>query len=125
MIIRNTVLKVADNSGVRLVRCLNIGSRRFAVEGDLIVVSVRRVKNRFKLVPGKVCKAVVVQCKFSRVNIFGGRFGFRSNRVVLLRRLDMKFREAVPYGTRVSKVVSIRLREKGFVKLSLLAPSVF
>lgn len=55
MIFPRTILKVADNSGAKYVRCLRIlsttsasGKKKYATVGDLILVSIRLVKSEKK-----------------------------------------------------------------------------
>jgi large subunit ribosomal protein L14 len=51
MIQQQTILKVSDNSGAKTVKCIKIlgGFRkRYANLGDIIVVSVQRLRNKSK-----------------------------------------------------------------------------
>jgi len=52
MIQVQTLLKVSDNSGGKIVRCLRIlkkgGKSRYGKTGDLIVVSVQQIRSKKK-----------------------------------------------------------------------------
>ena len=66
MIQQETRLKVADNSGARLVQCIKVlggSKRRTASIGDIIVVSVKEAIPRGKVKKGEVLKAVIVRTK--------------------------------------------------------------
>ena len=68
MIFPKTVLKTADNSGAKYVKCLRIletkstrGKKRFGLIGDIILVSVRLCKSQKKVKKGNVFKAIIVR----------------------------------------------------------------
>ena len=115
-------LEVADNSGVKLVKCVKVlgGSRRkVAKYGDIIVVSARKVipKALSSIKKGDVCLAVLVRAKapFSRKD--GSVISFDENAVVLL---DKQYKII---GTRVSGVVPRELRRE-FSRITTLVKEV-
>jgi large subunit ribosomal protein L14 len=66
MIQTQTILNVADNSGVKKVMCIKVlggSKRRYAFVGDIIVCSVKEIIPTSKIVKGTVIKAVVVRTK--------------------------------------------------------------
>ena len=57
-----SVLDVADNSGAKRVQCIKVlgGSRRrYATDGDIIVVSVKEALPNMKVKKGDIAKAVI------------------------------------------------------------------
>ena len=51
MIQEQTILKVADNSGAKTVKCVKVlggFKKRYARLGDIIVVSVQQLRNKSK-----------------------------------------------------------------------------
>ena len=49
MIQQQTILKVADNSGAKSVKCIKIlngFNRHFAVLSDIIIVSIQKLRNK-------------------------------------------------------------------------------
>ena len=51
MIQQETILKVADNSGAKTVKCIKVlggFKKRYANLGDIIVVSVQQLRNKAK-----------------------------------------------------------------------------
>jgi large subunit ribosomal protein L14 len=121
MIFKESLLKVADNSGARIVRCIQSSTQPLR-EGDFLVVSVRKARPGKKAQKGKVYRALLVQCRKPSVRSFGHSIGFRSNRVVLLKKSEGKRGEVVPLGSRISKTVSFSVRKAGLTKILLISP---
>lgn len=66
MIQQETILKVADNSGAKTVKCIKIlggFKRKVACLGDIIVVSVKTVKNFSRIKKGEIHKALIIRTK--------------------------------------------------------------
>ena len=66
MIQQETILKVADNSGAKLVKCIKVlggTRRRYASIGDIITVSVKQALPNQSVKKGNVLKAVIVRTK--------------------------------------------------------------
>ena len=68
MIQQQTILKVADNSGAKIVQCIKVlggYKKKYANLGDIIVVSVKQLRNRSKLTSkvkkGEVYKALIIR----------------------------------------------------------------
>lgn len=129
MIQVQTMLDVADNSGVKKVQCIKIlgGTRkRYATVGDIIVVAVKDSQPSYglkdnigKKVHAKaVLKAVVVRTKKSVRRADGSYIKFDDNAVAII---DAK---GEPKGSRIFGPVARELREKNFVKIVSLAPEV-
>ena len=72
MIQHQTKLKVSDNSGAKLVKCIRVLGglkKQKAFIGDTIVVSVIKLRNKSKLLSkvkkGEVYQALVIRTKYS------------------------------------------------------------
>jgi len=66
MIQEQTLLKVADNSGAKVIRCFRVlgGTRaRYAGVGDLIVASVQSAEPRKQIKKKEIVRAVVVRTR--------------------------------------------------------------
>ena len=62
MIQTETRLRVADNSGAKLVSCIKVlggSKRRYASVGDIIVVAVKEAMPNSKVKKGEVVRAVI------------------------------------------------------------------
>lgn len=121
MIQQETNLEVADNTGAKKVRCFKVlgGSRkRYARVGDIIVCSVKEADPKGLAKKGEVVKAVVVRTKSPIKRSDGSLLKFHDNSCVLI---DDKNN---PRGTRIFGPISREVRDKGFIKISSLAPEV-
>tara|TARA_Y100000590_G_C15660284_1_gene992320 strand:+ start:1265 stop:1633 length:369 start_codon:yes stop_codon:yes gene_type:complete len=121
MIITETKLNVADNSGAKIVQCIKVlggSKRRSASIGDVIVVSVKEAIPNGKVKIGEVTKAVVVRTKKGVFRQDGSTIRFDNNSAVLLTK------EGDPIGTRIFGPVTRELRSKKFTKIISLAPEV-
>ena len=121
MIQVQTELKVADNTGARIVECIKVlggTKRRYASVGDSIVVSVKDAIPNGKVKKGTVHRAVVVRTKKAIHRNDGSKVKFDSNAVVIT---DDK---GEPIGTRIFGPVTRELRSKGQTKIISLAPEV-
>lgn len=121
MIQNYTRLKAADNTGARVIMCINIlgGShRRYARVGDIIVAAVKQATPGGMVKKGEVVKAVVVRTAQRYRRQDGSYICFDDNAAVIL---DDKNN---PRGTRVLGPVARELRDKNFVKIMSLAAEV-
>ena len=121
MIIAETNLTVADNSGARLVQCIKVlggSKKKSATIGDLIVVSVKEAIPNGKVKKGEVVRAVIVRTSNGIFRFDGSKIKFDENAVVLLTK------EGEPIGTRIFGPVTRELRTKRFTKIISLAPEV-
>jgi large subunit ribosomal protein L14 len=121
MIIAETKLNVADNSGAKLVQCIKVlggSKRRSASLGDVIVISVKEAIPNGKVKKGEVTRAVVVRTKKGVSRQDGSTIRFDKNSAVLLTK------EGEPIGTRIFGPVTRELRLKKFTKIISLAPEV-
>ena len=116
-----TNLVVADNSGARRIRCIQVmggSKRRYAHVGDIITASVREAIPNTAIKKGDVVKAVVVRTRQDTQRPDGTVIRFDSNAAVLINN------QMEPRGTRIFGPVPRELREKGFMRIISLAPEV-
>jgi len=121
MIMAETNLIVADNSGAKKVRCIKVlggSGRRYASVGDLIVVTVKAAIPNSAVKKGEVSRAVIVRTKKKVRRKDGSYIGFDENAAVLLNPQNE------PRGTRIFGPVARELREKQYMKIVSLAPEV-
>lgn len=84
MIVKQSVLRVIDNSGAKAVRCFMVYKKRYASIGTIIKVSVLKASPTSKIKKGSVCKAIVVRTKKVFIRDDRSSLVFSSNDVVLL-----------------------------------------
>ncbi len=121
MIQPGTKLKVADNSGAKMVKCFNIpgGTRkRFARIGDVIVGSVKEAEPRRDVKTHDIVKAVIVRTNQAYRRGDGSYIKFDENACCILS--DKK----EPKGNRILGPIPRELKEKGFGKIVTLAKEV-
>ncbi|MEM8727439.1 MAG: 50S ribosomal protein L14 [Chlamydiota bacterium] len=121
MIQQETELEVADNSGAKRVKCFKVlrgTRRRYAYVGDIVVCSVKEADPKSSVKKGAVIKAVIVRTKSYIRRKDGSMIRFYDNSCVVI---DDK---QSPRGTRIFGPVAREVRDKGFIKISSLAPEV-
>jgi len=122
MIQKETIVKVADNSGAREAKVISIPGAskvRYAKIGDIVVVSIQKTIPNTGVKDHELYKAVVVRTKKELRRKDGTYVRFDDNAVVLV---DPK--NKTPKGTRIFGPVARELREGGFDKILSLAPEV-
>lgn len=121
MIQTQTILKVADNTGARLVMCIKVlggSKRKYASIGDVIKVAVKDALPRGKVKKGEVYNAVIVRTAKGVRRSDGSLIKFDGNAVVILNN------KYEPIGTRIFGPVTRELRTTSFMKIISLAPEV-
>ncbi|HHX99735.1 TPA: 50S ribosomal protein L14 [Candidatus Dojkabacteria bacterium] len=122
MVQKESLLKVADNSGARVAKLIGIpgaSKTRYARLGDIVTVSIRKVIPNTAIKAHEMHKAVVVRTKKEERRKDGTYVRFDDNAVVLI---DPK--NKTPKGTRIFGPVARELKEGGFDKILSLAPEV-
>lgn len=121
MIQPQTRLRIADNTGAKEIMCFRVlggTKRKYARIGDVIVASVKKASPGGVVKKGDVVKAVVVRTKSKVRRADGSYIGFDENSAVIIKD------DKTPKGTRIFGPVARELREKGYLKISSLAPEV-
>lgn len=114
-------LKVADNTGAKVVQCIKVlggAGRRYASVGDVVVVAVKQAIPGGTAKKSDVSKAVVVRTKKEVGRPDGSYIRFDENAVVLINA------QGEPLGTRIFGPVARELREKRYMKIISMAPEV-
>lgn len=121
MVMQESRLKVADNSGARevlVIRCVGGSHRKYANIGDVVVCTVKKAIPNSNVKKGKVVKAVIVRSVEGVRRKDGSYIKFSDNACVLIKD------DKSPIGTRVLGPVARELREKDYMKIVSLAPEV-
>ena len=121
MLMQQSRLKVADNSGAREVMVIRVlgGSKvRYGNIGDVVVGTVKKAIPNGTVKEGKVVKAVIVRSVQGLRREDGSYIKFDDNACVLIKD------DKSPIGTRVLGPVARELRDKEFTKIVSLAPEV-
>lgn len=128
MIQQQTVLKVADNSGAKIVQCIKVlggYKKKYAKLGDIIVVSVKQLRNRSKLTSkvkkGDVYKALIIRTNTNQKKKDGSYNFFNkklSNAAILINK------KGNPIATRVTEPFPVSLKKKQFMKFISISPGL-
>ncbi len=116
-----TRLQVADNSGAKVIECINVPGgtgKRYATIGEIIIASVKQAAPAAQVKKGEVVKAVIVRVAKPYRRADGSYIRFDENAGVILSDASN------PRGTRIFGPVARELRERNFTKIVSLAPEV-
>lgn len=118
MIQLRSMLKVADNTGAKIIQCINVPGgtrRRYAQIGDIIVAAIKKAEPRKLVKKHEVVKAVIIRQKKEFRRKDGSYIRFDDNAAVILG--DGK----LPKGGRVFGPTAKELKDKGFDKIAMMA----
>ena len=121
MIQQESSMRVADNSGARVIKCIRVlggTRRRYAGVGDVIVATVKQADPGREVKKGEVVRAVIVRTRKEFRRKDGSYIRFDDNAAVLIDQ------NREPRGTRIFGPVARELRERHFMKIVSLAPEV-
>jgi len=121
MIQPQTYLRVADNSGAKLIQCFKVlgGSmRRTANIGDVIIASVKTATPGGVVKKKDVVKAVIVRSVKGVNRPDGSYIRFDENAAVIIDNNKQ------PRGTRIFGPVAREIRDEGYIKIASLSPEV-
>lgn len=121
MIQPETRLKVADNSGAKVIQCIKVlgGSmKRSAGIGDVIVASVKTATPGGVVKKKDVVKAVIVRTVTGVRRPDGSYIKFEENAAVIIDNNKQ------PRGTRIFGPVAREIRDRDYMKIISLAPEV-
>src|SRR3989344_3547149 len=111
MIQERSILKVADNSGARVVRCFRVlggGRKRYARVGEIIIASVQIADPRKAVKKKDIVRALIVRQRQPFQRKDGSYVRFDENAVILI---DEK---KEPRGTRVFGPLPREIKELGY-----------
>lgn len=122
MIQPESVVKSADNSGVRIAKVFKIlGStrKRYAEIGDKVVLSVKKADPRKQVKKKDVLHAVVVRQRKPFRRKDGSYIRFDENAVVIIGKESNE-----PIAGRIFGPIPREISEKGYQKIASGAPEV-
>jgi large subunit ribosomal protein L14 len=121
MIQTESKMKVADNSGARIVKVIKVlggSGAKTANIGDEVVAAVQQATPGGVVKKGEVVRAVIVRSKTGVRRADGSYIKFDENACVLIRD------DQSPQGTRIFGPVARELRDNNFMRIISLAPEV-
>lgn len=121
MIQKETLLDVADNSGAKKVKVIEIKGgtrRRFSSLGDVVKVTVKKAIPAGTVKKSAVVDAVVVRTRKEVRRADGSYIRFDDNAAVIIDK------DKQPVGTRIFGPIARELRARGYNKIVSLAQEV-
>ena len=122
MIQSQTMLKVADNTGAKMVQCFKVlggTRRRYAKIGDIIVVAVKKAEPRKIVKKHDKTRAVIVRQNKEFRRKDGSYIRFDDNAVVILEGSTKN-----PKGGRVLGPIAREIKERGYDKIAGMAKDI-
>ena len=128
MIQQESMLDIADNSGVKIAQCIKVLGRSSsrkgkkvrptATVGDIVCVAIKKNLPNCPLDNKKVHKCLIIRTKYPVRRKDGSYVRFDSNAAVMIDA------DGNPIGTRIFGAVARELREKNHMKIISLASEV-
>lgn len=128
MIQQETMLTIADNSGVKTAQCIKVLGRSSsrkgkrvrptASVGDIVCIAIKNHLPNCQLDKKKVHRCVIIRTKYPVRRKDGSYVRFDSNAAVIIDA------DGNPVGTRIFGAVARELREKNYMKIISLASEV-
>lgn len=122
MIQEESKVKVADNSGAKVVQCIRVlggYKKRYTRVGEVFTAAVKEATPHTPIKKGDVVRAVLVRTKKEIKRKDGTCLRFDENACVIV---DKEKKE--PKGTRIFGPIAREVRRAGFAKIASLAPEV-
>ncbi len=119
MIQERSILKVADNSGAKTVRCFRVlggSGRRYAQVGDIIIASVQAAEPRKQIKKKDIVQCVIVRQSKPIRRADGSQVKFDENAVVIIDKAKKE-----PRATRVFGPVPREIKERGYDAIASMA----
>ncbi len=121
MIQTRTRLKVADNTGAKIVECIRVlggYKKHYARAGDIITGAVKEAVPHALIKKSDIVHAVIVRTKKEIRRPDGSYLRFDENACVII---DEK---KEPKGTRIFGPIAREVKLAGYIKIASLAPEV-
>jgi len=118
MIQTRTMLKVADNTGAKIIQVINLpgGTRKkYAQLGDIIVAAVKKAEPRKLVKKHDKVRAVIIRQRKELKRPDGSYIRFDDNAAVILGE------GKEPKGTRILGPTAKELKDKGFNTIAMMA----
>lgn len=123
MIQHRTMLKVADNSGAKVLQVIHIlggSKRKFGYIGDVLNCVVKQALPTGQVKESEIVKVVLVRTRKEYKRPDGSYIRFSDNAGVVIDNIKDKN----PRGTRIFGPIPREVRDRGFAKIASMAIEV-
>jgi large subunit ribosomal protein L14 len=117
------MLKVADNSGARILQVIHIfggHKRKFGFIGDILNCVVKEAIPTGQVKEGEIVKVVLVRARKEHKRSDGSYIRFSDNAGVVIDTAADKN----PRGTRIFGPIAREVKDRGFAKIASMAVEV-
>jgi len=122
MIQLRSILKLADNTGAKRLRVIQVyggWKRKFGGLGDTVMASVKQVAPRGLVKKGEMVKAVIVRTRRAYRRSDGSYIRFDDNAAVIIDA------QGEPRGSRIFGPVAREVKDRGYSKVAAMAKELF
>ena len=118
MIYKNTYLILADNSGPKKIKCLNVSKKKIGFLADLLVVVIKKKFLKKKKIKKNILKCIIINVKWKSKRKNGSFLKFKKNKGLLLNN------NLIFIGTNVKSIIcrEIKIYKKQFKKIISYSP---
>ena len=123
MIQHRSMLKVADNSGAKILQVIHIfggSKRKFGYIGDILNCVVKQANPAGTVKTSEIVKAILVRSRKEIKRSDGSYVRFSDNAAVVIDTIKDKN----PIGTRIFGPIAREVREAGATKITSMAVEV-
>lgn len=123
MVQHRTMLKVADNSGAKVLQVIQImngSKRKFGYIGDVLNCVVKEASPTGQVKASQMVRVVLVRSRKEYKRVDGSYIRFSDNAGVLIDNEKDKN----PIGTRIFGPIAREVRDRGFMKITSMAIEV-
>lgn len=118
MILKSTTLNIADNSGPKKVKCLNLKKKLVGYLADIIIVVIKKKFLKRRRIKKNILRSIIIHTRFKikRKNGFSIKFG--QNKSLLLNN-NLNF-----IGSNIKSIIckEIKKYKKKFKKIISYSP---
>lgn len=116
-----TKLKLIDNSGAKLLKCIKVlggHKKRVSKVGDIIVTSVKKSSPNSKVQRGTVTRALVTNSRRDIYRLNGFHLNFNKNGAIIINQ------QFLPVGSRFTSPLAGEIRQINYSKIIALSKKV-
>jgi large subunit ribosomal protein L14 len=121
MIQSRSIINVADNSGAKKLMMIGFpgkGNKKTARLGDVVTAVVKLADPQGSIKDSEIVRALIVRTKKETRRKDGSYIRFDENAAVVIDA------HGNPRGSRIFGPIAREIRERGFIKISSLAPEI-
>jgi ribosomal protein L14 len=117
MIFQNSKIIIADNTGPKKAKCLNIKKKNIGFLSDILIVTIKKKKKKKKKLKINILPIIFITSKKKKKRRDGFFIWFKKNRIALL---DDKL---IFIGTNLKSLICKEIKKKKKLNIKLISYS--